>query len=63
MEKANRQATVVQLVVLDQLEEVVELCLSVVNGVDHSLSSRKRKDLRVDVFALGGEGDDEATSD
>lgn len=60
MEEADRQATMVQLVVLNQLEEVVELRLSIVNGVNHTLSSGERKDLRVDVFALGGEGDDKA---
>jgi len=39
VEEANRQATMVELVILNQLEEVIKLGLSIVNGVDHTLSS------------------------
>jgi hypothetical protein len=39
VEEANRKATMVELVILNQLEEVIELCLSIVNGVNHALGS------------------------
>lgn len=58
MEKANREATMVELVILNQLKEVIELGLPIINGVNHTLGSRERQDLRVDVFPLRREGDD-----
>jgi hypothetical protein len=39
VEEANRKATMVELVILNQLEEVIELRLSIVNGVNHALGS------------------------